>query len=119
MVTLSKGSVVTCTVIGISHNGIDVSINDLYESFIRKSELAHERSEQRPEAFTVGQKIEAKVTQIDNLNQKIHLSIKASEIDEEKQAMAEYGLDDRKVSLGEILGKALEQRQQTKEENNK
>lgn len=119
MVTLRKGSVVTCTVIGISHNGIDVSINDLYESFIRKAELAHERSEQRPEAFTVGQKIEAKVTQIDTLNQRIHLSIKASEIDEEKQAMAEYASDDRKVSLGEILGTALQKRQQTKEENSK
>ena len=82
--------------------------------FIRKSELSRERSEQRPERFAVGEKIDAKVTMIEKGARKVTLSVKAREIDEEKAAMAEYGSSDSGASLGDILGAAMRKAQEEK-----
>ena len=76
-------------------------------AFIRRSDLARDRSEQRPERFAVGEKVDAKVTQIEPKTQKISVSIKALEIAEEKEAVAQYGSSDSGASLGDILGAAL------------
>ena len=75
--------------------------------FIRKSDLPRDRSEQRPDLFAVGEKVDAKVTAVDKAPRKLSLSIKAREVEEEKKAMAEYGSSDSGASLGDILGAAL------------
>ena len=72
-----------------------------------RSDLARDRSEQRSERFAVGEKVDAKVTQIEAKSQKISVSIKALEIAEEKEAVAQYGSSDSGASLGDILGAAL------------
>ncbi len=108
--SLKKGDVVTCTVTQITDGGIEIQVDGVI-GFIRKSELARERGDQRPERFSVGEKLDAKVTAVDRNTRKLALSIKAKEIDEEKQAMAEYGSTDSGASLGDILGAALRQRQ--------
>ncbi len=105
--TLKKGDIVTCTVTQVTDNGIEVAATDGVTGFIRKSDLSRERSEQRPERFAVGEKVDAKVTSVEKNARKISLSIKAREIDEEKQAMAEYGSSDSGASLGDILGAAF------------
>jgi small subunit ribosomal protein S1 len=110
--SVKKGDLVTCTVIGVQDNGIDVSIADGAHGFIRKAELARERSDQRPDRFAVGEKVDAKVLSVDRATRKIALSIKAREVEEEKQAMAEYGSSDSGASLGEILGAAIRQARQ-------
>ena len=109
---LKKGGVVTCTVTQITDGGIEVSLSDGMTGFIRKSDLARDRSDQRPERFAVGEKVDAKVTNIDSKSRKVTLSIKAREVAEEKQAMAEFGSSDSGASLGDILGAALRQRQE-------
>ncbi len=109
---LKKNEVVTCTVTQVTDGGIEVSVGEGYTGFIRKSDLSRERSEQRPERFAVGEKIDAKVTQIDRSSRRISLSIKAREMEEEKAAMAEYGSSDSGASLGDILGAALKRKQQ-------
>jgi len=83
--------------------------------FIRKAELSRERSEQRPDRFAVGEKIDAKVTAVDRATRKVALSVKAREVDEEKQAMAEYGSSDSGASLGDILGAAFRQAKEDRE----
>jgi small subunit ribosomal protein S1 len=113
---LRKGEIVTCTVTQVTENGIEVAVGDGYQGFIRKSDLSRDRSEQRPDRFAVGEKVDAKVTQVDRGSRRISLSIKAKEVDEEKQAMAEYGSSDSGASLGDILGAALRRRQQEGEE---
>ncbi|HEV7371411.1 30S ribosomal protein S1 [Arenibaculum sp.] len=113
---LRKGEVVTCTVTQVTDNGIEVSVGDGYQGFIRKSDLSRERSEQRPDRFAVGDKVDAKVTQVDRSSRRIGLSIKAKEVEEEKQAMAEFGSSDSGASLGDILGAALRRRQQEGDE---
>jgi small subunit ribosomal protein S1 len=110
--TLKKGAVVTTTVTAIQDNGIDVQTADGALGFIRKAELSRERSEQRPDRFAVGEKIDAKVISVDRATRKVSFSIKAREAEEEKQAMAEYGSSDSGASLGEILGAAIRQARQ-------
>jgi small subunit ribosomal protein S1 len=106
---VKKGDIVTCTVVQVQDNGLDVTVADGTPGFIRKAELARERSEQRPDRFAVGEKVDAKVVSVDRATRKISLSIKAREVEEEKQAMAEYGSSDSGASLGEILGAAIRQ----------
>jgi len=107
MSKLKKGDVVTCTIAGVTEGGIEVTAADGVPGFIRKSELSRDRSEQRPDRFAVGEKVDAKVTAIDRATRKLTLSIKAREVDEEKRAMAEFGSSDSGASLGDILGAAI------------
>ena len=107
---LSKGAVVTCTVTAINDKGIEVSVNDGLTGFIKKGDLSRERSEQRADRFAVGEKVDAKVIKVDRGSKKLELSIKQREIEEDKQAMAEYGSSDSGASLGDILGAALQKK---------
>ena len=108
---LKKGSVVTCEVTAITDGGLEVKIVDTdLVAFIKRNELARDRAEQRPERFAVGQKVDVRVTQFDRKTHKVAVSIKALEVAEEKEAMAQYGSADSGASLGDILGAALKQR---------
>ncbi|MCZ4281394.1 30S ribosomal protein S1 [Kiloniella laminariae] len=104
---LKKGAVVTCTITAVTENALEVQIADGAVGAIRKTELSRERSEQRTDRFAVGEKIDARITNIDSKSRKIALSIKQYEAAEEKQAMADYGSTDSGASLGDILGEAL------------
>ncbi|WP_438721872.1 30S ribosomal protein S1 [Bartonella rochalimae] len=110
---LRKGATVTCEVIGINENGVDVKLieHDL-EVTIRRTDLARDRDEQRPERFAIGQKVDAQITAFDKKNRKLSVSIKALEIAEEKEAVAQYGSTDSGASLGDILGAALKKQEQ-------
>ena len=108
---LKKGAVVTCTVTQTNDGGVEVKVNDALLGFIRKSDLSRDRSEQRPDRFAAGEKVDAKITQIDKSGRKLSLSIKALEVEEEKKAMQEYGSSDSGASLGDILGAALKEKQ--------
>jgi small subunit ribosomal protein S1 len=109
-----KGDVVTCTVTAVQDNGIEVSLGDGITGFIRKADLARERGDQRADRFAIGEKVDAKITAIDSKTRKLSLSIKAREVDEDKQAMADYGSSDSGASLGDILGAALSKAQKTR-----
>jgi small subunit ribosomal protein S1 len=107
MAKLNKGMVVTGMVSKVDDGGIEVTLQEGVSGYIRKSDLSRDRSEQRPDRFAVGEKVDAKITQLDRSTRKIVLSIKAKDIDEEKEAMAQYGSSDSGASLGDILGAAL------------
>jgi small subunit ribosomal protein S1 len=107
---VKKGDVVTCTVTEITDGGLEVAIGDL-KAFIRKNELSRDRAEQRPERFAVGDKLDARVTNVDKAARKLTLSIKALQIAEEKEAVAQYGSSDSGASLGDILSAALKKKQ--------
>ena len=115
---LKRGARLTCTVTEITSAGIEVKTTDNATGFIRKVELSRERSEQRPDRFAVGEKVDAKVTNIDSVNRRLTLSIKALEIEDEKQAMADFGSSDSGASLGDILGPAIKGRQEQDEDQN-
>ncbi|MEO1200732.1 MAG: 30S ribosomal protein S1 [Pseudomonadota bacterium] len=112
-----KGAVVTCEVLDVKEGGLEVRIADSdLTAFIRRADLARDRSEQRPERFASGERIDARVTQFDKKTRKVGVSIKALEIAEEKEAVAQYGSSDSGASLGDILGAALNKAQDDEEE---
>ena len=109
---LRKGSVVTGTVTEVNDGGIEVQIADSeMTAFIRRADLSRDRNDQRPERFSKGEKVDARVVSYDKKSQKVSLSIKALEIAEEKEAVANFGSSDSGASLGDILGAALKDRE--------
>jgi small subunit ribosomal protein S1 len=109
---LKRGAVVTTEVIEVKEGGIDVKIvGTEFTAFIKRNELARDRSEQRAERFAVGQKVDARVTQFDKKARKVGVSIKALEVAEEKEAIEQFGSSDSGATLGDILGTALRQRE--------
>jgi len=107
-----KGDVVTCVVTAVQNNGIEVKVDDVLTGFIRRAELARDKSDQRPDRFAVGEKVDAKVVSIDRAARKLQLTIKGKEVEEDKAAIAEYGTSDSGASLGDILGAAIRRRNQ-------
>ena len=78
-------------VTAIQSNGIEVKVGDVLSGFIRRAELARDKSDQRPDRFAVGEKVDAKIIAVDRAARKLSLTIKGKEVEEEKQAMAEFG----------------------------
>jgi len=113
---IHKGDVVTCIVTAVQSNGIEVKVDEVVSGFIRRAELARDKSDQRPDRFAVGEKVDAKVISIDRASRKLSLTIKGKEVEEEKQAMAEFGSSDSGASLGDILGAAIRRRNQQAEQ---
>src|SRR5210317_1702927 len=103
---VKRGSVVTVNVTAIEEGGIEVEYEGM-KSFIRRSDLSRDRAEQRPERFSVGDKVDVRITNVDNKARRLGVSIKAREIAEEKEAVEQYGSSDSGASLGDILGAAL------------
>jgi len=107
-----KGDTVTCNVVAVQENGLEVkTVDGELTAFIKRSDLSRDRSEQRPERFNVGDKIDAFVTSADKAARRLSLSIKALEIAEEKQAVAQYGSSDSGASLGDIFKAAIRKRE--------
>ncbi|MEM7547998.1 MAG: 30S ribosomal protein S1 [Pseudomonadota bacterium] len=101
-----RGAVVTVTVTKIEEGGIEVE-HDGMKAFIRRSDLARDRGDQRPDRFAVGDKVDARVTNVDAKARRLGLSIKALQIAEEREAVEQFGSSDSGASLGDILGAAL------------
>jgi small subunit ribosomal protein S1 len=109
-----KGETVTVTVRAVQDAGLDVQVgDDGAVGFIKRGDLGRDRDEQRPERFQVGQKFDAMVSGFDR-SKKPNFSVKALQIAEEKQAVAQYGSSDSGASLGDILGAALKEAQSGK-----
>ncbi|MCB4820220.1 30S ribosomal protein S1 [Roseicella aerolata] len=107
-----KGDIVTCVVTQVQANGIEVKVEDVLTGFIRRAELARDRGDQRPDKFAVGEKVDAKVVAVDRAARRLSLTIKGKEIEEEREAMKEYGSTDSGASLGDILGAAIRRRRE-------
>ena len=107
-----KGDAVTCEVVAVEANGIQVKIADTdVTTYIKRSDLSRDRSEQRPERFNVGDKVDAQVLSVEKTSRRINVSVKALEIAEEKEAVAQFGSSDSGASLGEIFKAAMKKRE--------
>jgi small subunit ribosomal protein S1 len=107
-----EGETVTVEVLEVRDGGLEVQVTDGGATgFIKRTDLGRDRDEQRPERFQVGQKFDAMIIGLDR-SKKPNFSIKALQISEEKQAVAQYGSSDSGASLGDILGAALKEKQE-------
>ncbi|MBO9511010.1 30S ribosomal protein S1 [Erythrobacter sp. A6_0] len=108
---LRKGQVVTVTVLEVRDGGLEVQVgDDGATGFIKRSDLGRDRDEQRSDRFQTGAKVDAMVTGFDR-SKKPTFSIKAHQIAEEKEAVAQFGSADSGASLGDILGEALKKKE--------
>ena len=107
---LPKDSLVTSEIVEITETGLKVKISEKSFGFIKKSNLAKEKSEQKTDRFAVGEKVDSIVTSFDVKNKVVNLSIKQKEITEEKDAMTKFGSNVSGASLGDILGKVLKRK---------
>ncbi len=114
--SIKKGDVVTCSVTAIDDKGMEVKLTNGLNGYIKKADIAKERNEQRVDRFAVGEKIDAKVLVVEKASRKVSLSIKAREMDEEKEALSTYGSSDSGATLGDILGTALNKAKSKKSE---
>ena len=113
---VKKGETLTVTVRAVQDAGLDVQVGeDGAVGFVKRGDLGRDRDEQRPERFQVGQKLDAMVVGFDR-SKKPNFSVKALQIAEEKQAVAQYGSSDSGATLGDILGAALKEAQPAKPE---
>jgi small subunit ribosomal protein S1 len=116
---VKKGDTLTVIVRAVQDAGLDVQVGDDGASgFVKRTDLGRDRDEQRPERFQVGQKFDALVVGFDR-SKKPNFSIKAMQIAEEKQAVAQYGSSDSGASLGDILGQALKEKAEAAEKKPK
>jgi len=104
---LKKGDIITVTVVVARDGGLEVQVGEEgATAFIKRGDLSRDRDEQRAERFQPGQKVDAIVTGFEKGRKPI-LSIKALQISEEKEAVAQYGTSDSGATLGNILGAAF------------
>ncbi len=104
-----RGQIITVEIVDVATGGIEVAFGEgnALRSFIRKSDLSRDRQEQRADRFSKGDRVDAMVTGFDKASRKVALSIKAMELADEKEAIAQFGSSDSGASLGDILGAAL------------
>lgn len=103
---IKKGDVVKATVVSTEDKGVNVEVNGV-AAMIKKADLSKEKANQNPDNFKEGDVLEAKVTSVDKKNNKLGLSVKALEIEEEKKALEEYSNTSTGSTLGDALGEAL------------
>ncbi len=109
-----RGQIVTATVAEITSGGLEVTFGEAdapMAAFIRKSDLSRDRSDQNPERFGVGDRLDAMITNIDKAARRVSLSVKAMQQADDKEAVEQFGSSDSGASLGDILGAALRERQ--------
>lgn len=106
-IEIRKGVVVTCLVTDAKEDRLEVTLPNGLHGFIKKADLAKDRQDRKTDRFAVGEKVDAKIISVDRTGRRVGLSIKALEIEEEKQVMAEFGSSDSGASLGDILGLAI------------
>ncbi len=104
---IRKGDIVSCTVTKVEANGIEVKVEEILTGFIRRAELARDRQDQRPEKYAIGEIVEAKIVAVDRAARRLSLTVKGKEVEEEREAMKEFGSVDSGASLGDILGAAI------------
>lgn len=101
---LEVGSVVTCSVVGIDSAKIDVTVFDIFKTSIKKSHIAYDKSEQRTNRFSIGDKVDAKVIAFDEETGNVQVSIREYEEQEKKRLLEQYGSADSGATLASIFG---------------
>lgn len=103
-----KNTDVNCVITKVRSDGLEVLIDDKAQGFIKKADISAERSDQKTERFSEGDRLDAKILSFDKATRQFSLSVKALELDERKKAIKEYGSTDSGASLGDILGAVLD-----------
>ncbi len=113
--TINK--IVTGLISEIEKDKIIVKFENDKNGFIKRTNLAKSKNEQNTERFAVKEKIDAKVIKKSAKDGLYELSVKDLEIQEEKEALKEYGSSSSGASIGDIIGAALDKDKNKKLDN--
>ena len=103
-------TIVSGQIKSIDEKGITVSISEKIIGFIKKSNLAKDKMEQKIDRFAIDENVDSVILSLDNKTRIINLSIKKLEIADEKEVLSKYGSSDSGASLGDILGTVLDKK---------
>ena len=105
------GDIITTRIHEVLKTGVKVAIDKEKKliSTIKRADLAKETADARPEVFSQGNALDAKIIELDLEARKIKLSVKAAQIDEEKSLIAKFGKGATKsgATLKGIFEKAI------------
>ncbi len=112
------GDIITTRIHEVMKTGVKVSVDSKKQLIvsIRKADLAKDSADARPEVFSPGNALDAKITELDLETRKIKLSVKAAQIDEEKSLVAKFGGTKSGATLKGIFEKALGGKKKKEEE---
>ncbi len=102
-----KNTIVKGVVTEVDARGATIDLGDGVLGSLRASELARGRVEDARTILKVGEKVEAKFTNVDRKNRTVALSIKAKEVHEEAEAISSYKSDAGSAPVGTTLGELL------------
>ena len=87
------GDVITTRIHEVLKTGVKVAIDQDKKLIItiKKIDLAKDAADARPEVFSKDNALDAKITELDLVNRRVKLSVKAAQIDEEKSLIAKFG----------------------------
>lgn len=105
---LEVNSVITGIVSFIDHNGIEVTLFDEIKTYIKKSHISSDKAEQRTNRFTIGDKIDVKISKFNPESGDLQVSIRKLEEDERNNLLSKYGNTNIGATLGSALGDALQ-----------
>ena len=105
-----KNTIVKGTVTEVDARGATIDLGDGVLGSLRSSEMARGRVEDARTLIKVGEKVEAKFTNVDRKNRSIALSIKAKEVHEEAEAISSYKSDVGTAPVGTTLGELLKEK---------
>ena len=115
--------IITTTVCEAMKSGIKVYVGNDKKLIvtIKKSQLAKEAADQRPEIFQPGNKLDAAIAELDLATRKVSLSVKQAQIQEEKSLVKKFGKDGKSsgATLKDIFNKALFSRKKNKNKEDK
>ena len=112
------GDIITTRIHEVLKTGVKVAIDQNKQLIItiKKVDLAKDAADARPEVFSKDNALDAKITELDLINRKIKLSVKAAQIDEEKSLIAKFGEGATKsgATLKGIFEKAIGKKEKKK-----
>ena len=99
-----RGTIVTGTVVEVTEKDAIIKLAEEVEGVLRASELSQERVEDARTVLKAGDEIEVKITAVDRKNRTLNLSVKAKDIEDERETMREHKERERDSATATTIG---------------
>ena len=109
-----RGTIVTGTVVEVTEKDAIIKLAEEVEGVLRASELSQERVEDARTVLKAGDEVEVKITAVDRKNRTLNLSVKAKDIEDEREAMREHKEREQDsataTTIGDLIRKEMDQK---------
>ena len=109
-----KGSIITGSVKEVDAKGAIITLADDIEGTLKASEISRDRVEDARNVLNVGDEVEAKIIGVDRKSRVISLSIKAKDVEDEKEAMQDLRKQEMLAAGPTTIGDLIKQQMEGK-----